>query len=160
VAPAAVANRVAWLISGDLSALLFSQVHRDQNSCDIVLFPEQVSNFEASADGLVERAAIVVGGTYHQCTVAGVVASNIFMRDLPITFLRVGDRNNTPLLIEQGSSLNHLFRGGQGDGLAQLGIALAADGLQSGGGHAGLLQLQDRPPGFDRVVLAAGRRQR
>jgi hypothetical protein len=76
------------------------------------------------------------------------------MSDRPITFLRVGDRNDTLLLTEQSNGLGHLFGGGQGDGLAQLGIALAANGLQPDGGHAGLLQLQDRPPGFYRVVLA------
>ena len=137
-----------------MRALLFSQVQRDQECSCIVSFPKQVLRFELSADGLIERAALVVGRAHHQCAVARVVASNIFVGDRPMTLLRVGDRNDTLLLTEQGSCLGHLFGGGQGDGLAQLGIALAADGLQSGGGHAGLLQLQDRPPGFDRIVLA------
>ena len=55
----------------------------------------------------------------------------IFLGDLSITLLPVGDRNDALLLTEQRSGLGHLFYRGQGDGLTQLGIALGAASFQS-----------------------------
>jgi hypothetical protein len=37
---------------------------------------------------------------------------------------------------------------------AKLGIALAADDIEPGDQHSGLLHLIDRPSGFDRMMLA------
>src|SRR5262245_18074415 len=135
-ATAAIADHVAGLVADGLSALLFSQVHRDQNSCDIVLFPEQVLNSKASADCLVERSALVVARTYHDRAATSTMASNIFMRNRPIAFLRVDDRYVTMLLSEHSSGLGRLFGGSQRYRLAEFKIALAADGLQPCGGGA------------------------
>lgn len=55
--------------------------------------------------------------------------------------------------VELGQGGVDVAEGGQVDGVAQLGIALAPDLLHAGGAHAGGLQLVERPPGLDRLGL-------
>src|SRR5215472_14601708 len=83
-----IANHVAVLVVGGARALRAGQIKRDKHSSRVVSFSQQIVRFELSTDGLVERKTLVVGRAYYQCAVPRLVASNIFARDRPITFLR------------------------------------------------------------------------
>src|SRR5262245_38603846 len=98
-AATAIADHVAGLVAGGAGALRARQIQRDQQGSRIVSVPKQALRFELSTNALVE--ALVVGRAYHQCGAAGAMASPIFLGDLSITLLPVGDRNDALLLTEQ-----------------------------------------------------------
>jgi len=78
----------------------------------------------------------------------GVLLSDLVMALADIRYLA-----SAMLLIEERERIGDFARRGKPNRLAQLWVALAADGFQPSNSHSSLLHLIDWPSGLDGVML-------
>ena len=83
-----------------------------------------------------------------------VVGGDVFSRDLLAALFDVDDFADVAAMLKDRKSLRDFAFGSMGYCFAEIGIALAANGIQAGDQHSGLLHLIDWPPRFDRMMLA------
>ena len=80
--------------------------------------------------------------------------SDIFSGYLLAALFDVGDFADIAATLKNRKRLRDFAFGSMHHRFAELGIALAADGIEPGDQHSGLLHLIDGPPRFDRMMLA------
>jgi hypothetical protein len=78
----------------------------------------------------------------------------VFSGYLSTALLDVGNFTDIAAAFKNRERLRDFAFGGVHHCFAELGIALAADGIEPGGGHSGLLHLIDGPARFDCMMLA------
>jgi hypothetical protein len=122
-----------------------------------VLLPEGVdvaTRNEFGANGPVEFAPLLVGRTDDQNAFAGFMGSGVFTGDLLSALVDVGDLADIATALNYRERFADFSPGRARHRLAKLGIALTANGVKVCDHHSGLLHLEDRPAGFDGVMLA------
>ncbi len=82
------------------------------------------------------------------------MGSNVLARNLFAALIEVGNFADIAAVLKNRERLRYFAFGGVHHRFAELGIALAADGIEPGDQHSVLLHLIDGPPGFDRMMLA------
>ena len=82
------------------------------------------------------------------------MGSDIFSCYLLAALFDVCDFADIAATLKDRKRLRDLASGGMRYGFAELGVALSADGVETGDKHPRFLHLEDRPSRFDRVMLA------
>ena len=109
---------------------------------------------ERCANSGVQLAALVVGGADDENLFTCFVRGEVFARNRCVALIRIDNLPDAALQLEECDCLSNLSARSERDRLAQSGIELATDSLQSRDRHARLLHLLDGSASLDGVVLA------
>ena len=99
-------------------------------------------------------APLIVGRAYDQDSLPRLVGGDVFCGDGRVAPGGLTKLLNSTEAFQNRDRLADLSLGRVSDRLAEVGVALTANGVEPGDAHPGLLHLMDRSSGFNRVMLA------
>ena len=106
------------------------------------------------ADRSVQFLPLLVCRADDQNSLPGLMGSNVLARNLFTALFDVADFPDVAAAVKNRERLRDFASGGERHRFAELRIALAANGIEPGDQHSGLLHLIDGPSRFDRMMLA------
>ncbi len=110
--------------------------------------------YQFGSDGLVQLVALVICRTDHKHARAGLIRSKVVSGYVAAAIFDVGDFADVAAVFQNRECLRDFAFGGVHHRFAELGIALAADGIELRNRHSNLLHLTDGPARIDCMMLA------
>src|SRR5216683_467562 len=115
---------------------------------------DQTAFLQRLPDNSIKLSPLLVGRAYHQHTFACRRSGGVFPGDGHVPPGGIRDFLDSPCAVQDTDRLGDLSIRRVINGLAQFGIALAANHVEPGDSHSGLLHLMERPSRLDRMMLA------
>ena len=160
LAPAHETNYVALFIVVGARALRTGEISANQNRMFLPARIDVTTGYQLGSDRSVQFPPLVVCGAHYQDPLAGLMRGEVFSGYLSASMLDVSDLADVAAAFKNRERLRDLAFGCVHNCFAELGIALAADGIEPSNSHSGLLHLIDRPSRFDCMDAGAGRPRR
>src|SRR5216683_5516252 len=145
---------IADLVVSGVAALRASQIAIHQDRVRYFQRIDQTAFLQRLPDNSVKFPPFLIGRAYHQHTFASRRSGGVFLGDGHVPPGGLRDLLDSPCAVQDTDRLGDLAIRCVINRLAQSRIALAANHVEPGDSHSGLLHLMERPSRLDRVMLA------
>ncbi len=133
-ASASKANHVAFFIVVSDRALRTGDISANQNRVFLPAPIDVATGYQLGSDRSIQFSPLVVCGAHYEDPLAGLMRGEVFSGYLSAALFDVGNFANIAAAFKNRERLRDLTFGGVHHCFAELGIALAADGIEPGGG--------------------------
>src|SRR6266446_5390458 len=145
---------IADLVVSGVAALRAGQVAIHQDRVRYFQRIDQTVFLQRLPNNIIKFPPFLVGRAYHQHMLACCRRSAVFPGDGLVPLGGSRDLLDSSCAVQDADRLGHLAIRRVINRLAQFGIALAANRVEPGDSHSGLLHLMEWPSRLDRMMLA------
>src|SRR5713101_7095433 len=145
---------IADLVVSGVAALRAGQIAIHQDRVRYFQRIDETAFLQRLPDNSDKLPPFLVGRAYHQHTLARRRSRGVFPGDERVSLGGIRDLSDFPCAVQDTDRLGDLAIRRVINRLAQFRIALAANHVEPGDSHSGLLHLMERPSRLDRVMLA------